>query len=202
MKSLFGIFGFLGMVALLAFTNPDGPGLEVGDTAPDFKLQNAVDGEWFSLSDLADAKGTIVIFTCNTCPYSVMYEDRIIALHERYADQGYPVVAINPNDPEVQSGDSFEMMKERAYEKAFPFNYLFDEKQEVFPAYGATRTPHVFLLDNERVVQYIGAIDNNAKNADAVTEMYIDSAIKALKDGKSPDPNFTKAIGCTIKVKS
>ncbi len=203
MKGLFGIFGFLGIAAFLAFTAPDaGPGLEVGDTAPDFKLQNAIDGSWVSLSDYEDAKGYIVIFTCNTCPYSVMYEDRIIALHQRYADKGYPVVAINPNDPEVQGGDSFDLMKVRAEEKSFPFAYLFDAKQEVFPAYGASRTPHVFLLNKDRKVEYIGAIDNNAKSADAATELYVDAAIKALDGGMKPDPSFTKAIGCTIKVKS
>lgn len=203
MKSLFGIFGFLGIAAVLAFTSPEaGPGLEVGDTAPDFKLQNAITDEWVSLSDYKDTKGYIVIFTCNTCPYSVMYEDRIIALHQKYAEKGYPVVAINPNDPDMQPDDSYDKMKVRADEKEFPFPYLFDANQEVFPAYGASRTPHVFLLDKARTVKYIGAIDNNAKSPDGATELYVDSAIKALESGKSPDPNFTKAIGCTIKVKS
>jgi peroxiredoxin len=201
MKRLSGILGFMILSLTLALANPGGPGLEVGDEAPDFKLQN-VDGEWVSLSDFEDAKGYIVIFTCNSCPYSVLYEDRIIELHEKYADRGYPVIAINPNDPDIQPKDSYDMMKVRADEKGFDFPYVFDAKQEVFPAYGASRTPHVFLLDNKRVVQYIGAIDDNAKAADEATVNYVDNAIMAMDSGKKPDPEFTKAIGCTIKVKS
>jgi len=201
MKRLSGILGFMILSLTLALANPGGPGVEVGDVAPDFKLQN-IDGEWVSLSEYEDAKGYIVIFTCNSCPYSVLYEDRIIELHERYAAKGYPVIAINPNDPSVQPKDSYEKMKVRADEKGFDFPYVFDSKQEVFPAYGASRTPHVFLLDSERVVQYIGAIDDNPKDADAVTVNYVDNAIMAMTNGSKPDPDFTKAIGCTIKVKS
>jgi len=202
MKSLFGILGCLSLTILLAFTLPMGNGLEVGDTAPDFKLQNAVDDSWVSLSDYENAKGYIVIFTCNMCPYSKMYEDRINDLSNEYADKGYPVIAINPNDPDVVSGDGYAEMKVRADEKEFSFKYLFDANQEVFPAYGATRTPHVFLLDQNRVVKYIGAIDDNAKSADDVTKNYVANAIAAMEAGSDPDPSFTKAIGCTIKVKS
>ena len=202
MKNLFGFFGFLSLALLLAFTLPDGGGLDVGDTAPDFKLQNAVDDSWVSLSDYENAKGYIVIFTCNMCPYSKMYEDRINDLHKEYADQGYPVIAINPNDPDVVAGDGYAEMKVRADEKKFTFKYLFDANQEVFPAYGASRTPHVFLLDQKRVVKYIGAIDNNSKNAEEADEKYVANAIAAMEKGKDPDPSFTKAIGCTIKVKS
>jgi len=202
MKNLFGIIGFLSLTLLLAFTIPVGGGLEIGDTAPDFKLQNAVDESWVSLSDYENVKGYIVIFTCNTCPYSVMYEDRINDLSKEYMDKGYPVIAINPNDPDVKAGDGFNEMKVRADEKDFSFKYLLDANQDVFPAYGATRTPHVFLLDENRVVKYIGAIDNNAKSAEDVTVNYVDIAIAAMEKGDDPDPNFTKAIGCTIKVKS
>jgi peroxiredoxin len=178
-------------------------GVKVGDKAPKFSLEN-VDGTIVSLDDYAGEKGVIVIFTCNHCPYSIAYEDRIIALHKEYALKGYPVVAINPNDPEVQPGDSFEEMKKRAAEKEFPFPYLFDDGQKVFPKYGATRTPHVFLLQNtgkKFEVAYIGAIDDNYQDADAVEENYLADAIGALLDGNKPDPDFTKAIGCTVKVK-
>jgi peroxiredoxin len=202
MKRLFGIFGFLGLTLILAFALPDRNGLDIGDIAPDFKLQNAVDESWVSLSDYDNVKGYIVVFTCNMCPYSKIYEDRINDLSKEYTPQGYPLIAINPNDPDVVAGDGFAEMKIRAEEKGFSFDYLFDANQEVFPAYGATRTPHVFLLDQNRVVKYIGAIDNNAKNAEEVTENYLVNAINALKSGNDPDPNFTKAIGCTIKVKS
>lgn len=174
-------------------------GLKVGDKADDFKLQNT-EGEWVSLSSFEDAKGFVVIFTCNTCPWAVAYEDRIIDLHNKSEALGYPVIAINPNDPAVKPGDSFEAMKERKAAKKFQFHYLFDEKQEVFPHFGATKTPHAFLLDKDRVVRYIGAIDDNAKDAEAVETNYILSAIEAVEGGQDPEPAVTKAIGCSIKV--
>ncbi len=180
--------------------NSKGKGYQVGEKAADFKLKN-VDGKVVSLGDMKDAKGYIVTFTCNHCPYSVLYEDRLINLHNEMAAKGYPVIAINPNDPKVQPEDSFEGMQERAEEKKFPFVYLFDDNQQVYPLFGATRTPHVFLLDKDMVVQYIGAIDNNAKNPEAVTINYVEDAIMALEKGEKPDPNFTKAIGCSIKTK-
>lgn len=203
MNRLTGILACLSLALAYAFALPaPGNGYEVGDVAENFSLQNAIDGEWVSLSDYADVNGYIVIFTCNTCPYAVMYEDRIIDLHNTFAPRGYPVVAINPNDPEIKPGDSYEAMKERAEEKNFPFPYLFDAEQAVFPKYGAKRTPHIFLLDENRIVRYIGAIDNNAQNAAAANEHYVAAAIEALEKGEEPDPDFTKAIGCTIKVKS
>lgn len=174
--------------------------LNIGDKAPDFRLKN-VDGKMVSLKDFRDAKGFVVIFTCNHCPYAVMYEDRIIALNEKYAPMGYQVIAINPNDPEVQPADSYELMKERAKEKAFTFPYLFDDGQKIYPQYGATRTPHVFLLDKNLIVRYIGAIDDNPQDPGSVQEKYLVNAIMALDSGKKIDPETTKAIGCTIKVK-
>jgi len=207
MKKILGIAAlFLAAISGFVATNADGiaflkgEGLAIGDTAPDFNLKN-IDGKMVSLASYEAAKGYIVIFTCNTCPYSVMYEDRIIDLHNKYADQGYPVIAINPNDPSVREGDSYEKMQERATDKAFPFAYVFDAKQEIFPAYGATKTPHVFLLDKNRVVQYIGAIDNNAQDAESVSSPYVEDAIAAVVAGKKPAVAMTKAIGCGIKVK-
>lgn len=192
----------LSTAALFAFFPPISEGgYEIGDVAEDFKLKN-IDGEYYSLSDFSDVKGYIVVFTCNACPFAVKYEDRLIDLHVRYADLGYPVIAINPNDPEVVAEDSYENMQIRAKEKGFPFVYLFDEKQEVYPKFGATRTPHVFLLDADRTVKYIGAIDDNFKDAAAVEHKYVENAISALQNGNDPDPSTTKAIGCTIKVKS
>jgi len=176
-------------------------GYKVGDQAADFKLKN-VDGTLVSLSDYKGVKGYIVVFTCNTCPYAVMYEQRLIDLHNKYASLGYPVVAINPNDPDVKPGDDFASMQANAKEKNFPFKYLFDEGQKVYPQFGAQRTPHVYLLDANRYIRYIGAIDNNAQDANAVTIKYLENAIDALNAGKNPDPAETKAIGCTIKVKS
>jgi peroxiredoxin len=174
--------------------------LKPGDTAPAFQLRN-VDGGMVSMDDYPDAKGYIIIFTCNHCPYAVAYEDRMIELHNAYSPKGYPVIAINPNDPEVQSQDSYVKMQERASEKGFTFPYLFDEGQVIYPQYGATKTPHVFLLDKTRKVRYIGAIDDNFSDASAVKQHFVKDAIAALEAGRDPDPVTTKAIGCTIKTK-
>ncbi len=190
-------------LAIFAFSfTASAQGYEVGDIASDFKLKN-VDGKMVSLSDYKDAKGYIVIFTCNHCPYSVAYEDRINDINKKYASKGFPVIAINPNDPAVSPGDSFDAMVVRAKEKNFTFPYLFDANQSVFPKYGATRTPHVYLLektDAGNKVAYIGAIDNNHQDAAAADQKFLEDAILALSNNKQPDPNFTKAIGCTIKV--
>lgn len=174
-------------------------GYKVGDVATDFSLKN-VDNTMKSLESYPDAKGYIVVFTCNHCPFSVLYEDRLINIHNKYAAKGYPVIAINPNDPKASTGDSFEKMIERSNEKEFPFDYLFDDGQKIYPQYGATRTPHVFLLDANRVVKYIGAIDDNARDAESVGVKYLEDAIEALMEGKDPEISFTKAIGCTIKT--
>ena len=186
----------------LAVVTTLGQGYKVGDKATDFSLKN-VDGKIVSLSDFKTTKGFVVIFTCNHCPYAIAYEDRIIGLHQEYAPKGYPVIAINPNDPAVQPEDSFEKMIDRAKEKCFPFVYLFDEGQKIYPLYGATRTPHVYLLNkkgNDYIVEYIGTIDNNYKDASQVTETYLANAIDALLVGKKPSVTDTKAIGCSIKV--
>jgi len=178
-------------------------GYKVGDKALNFKLKN-IDDKMVSLSDFSNEKGVVVIFTCNHCPYSVAYEDRIIELDKKYKAKGYPVVAINPNDPIQYPSDSFEAMKVRAQEKGFTFPYLFDENQEVFPIYGATKTPHVYLLKNKGgkfKVAYIGAIDDSAKDAAAVSKTYLADAIDALLADKTPNPAETKAVGCGIKIK-
>lgn len=174
-------------------------GYKIGDQATDFKLKG-VDGKMHSLADEKKANGYIVIFTCNHCPYSVAYEDRIIELHNKYAKKGYPVIAINPNDPEINKDDSFDKMKVRAKEKKFPFQYLFDEGQKVYPVYGATKTPHVYLLNKDKKVIYIGSIDDASEIKD-VKVKYLENAIEANIAGKEISPNVTKAIGCGIKAK-
>jgi len=176
-------------------------GYQLGDIATDFNLKN-VDNKMVSLASMPDAKGYIIVFTCNHCPYAVMYEDRLNELNAKYAPQGYPVVAIMPNDPEVKPEDSFENMIVRAKEKKFAFPYLYDKGQVVYPQFGATKTPHVYLLDSERKVKYIGAIDDSPREASQVEEKFLEQAIEALKMGKDPDPAMTKAIGCSIKTKS
>ncbi len=193
----FGILTLL-TVILMSFTYISG--YQPGDKATDFKLKS-VDGKMYSMSDYKDAKGFIVVFTCNHCPFAVKYEDRVIELAKKYKSKGYVLLAINPNDPAAAPDDSYDLMKVRAKEKGFTFPYLFDEGQKIYPQYGATKTPHVFLLDKNLIVKYIGAIDDNVEDASAVKEHYLENAIAALEKGQEPAVNSTKAIGCTIKVK-
>jgi peroxiredoxin len=194
-------FAFLFSMVLFSSTLM-AQGYGVGDTATDFRLLN-VDGNYVSMADFPDAKGFVVIFSCNHCPYVVAYEDRMIELHNTYAPKGFPIIAVNPNDTIAQPADSYTKMIERAQEKNFPFPYLFDDGQKVYPQYGATRTPHVYLLErvgSDLKVAYIGAIDDNYRDADQVTEPFLANAIDALLKGERPHPPFTRAIGCTIKT--
>jgi peroxiredoxin len=208
MKKFFAIsFSLVAAAALLvSFTwnNSSVGGVEVGDAAPAFELMN-IDGNMVSLEDYANEKGVIVTFTCNHCPFSVMYEDRLIALDKQYKENGYPVIAINPNDATEYPDDSFDNMKKRWRDKGFTFPYLHDETQDIAKAYGAERTPHVYFLKNTKkkgfVVSYIGAIDDNARDAEGVKTKYVEKAIRAVEKGRTPDPATTKAIGCTIKWK-
>lgn len=177
-------------------------GYDIGDIATDFDLMN-IDRTMVSLEDFKDAKGFIVIFTCNTCPYAVAYEDRIIALDKKYKEKGYPVIAIMPNNPDTKPGDSFEAMQKRAKVKGFTFPYLLDEGQEIYPQYGATKTPHVFVLEKTtkgNIVQYIGAIDDNYQDETAVEIRYTEDAVDALLQGKKVPETKTRAIGCSIKI--
>lgn len=199
MKILAALLLFVSVFFMAAFTSDVPTPYKIGDKATDFKLKS-VDGKMYGMSDYKDAKGFIVVFTCNHCPFAKKYEDRINALTKKYKPQGYILLAINPNDPAVEPDDSFELMKVRAKEKGFAFPYLFDEGQKIYPQYGATKTPHVFLLDKNYIVKYIGAIDDNVDNANDVKEKYLEKAIAALESGKTPSPETTKAIGCSIKA--
>jgi peroxiredoxin len=177
-------------------------GYKIGDIAEDFSLKN-IDGNMVSLSDYKDAKGFIITFTCNTCPFAVNYEDRTQALNEKYTSKGYPVIAIMPNNTTVKPGDAFPEMKKRAEEKGFTFPYLIDEGQKVYPKFGATKTPHVYILEKTKkgnVVKYIGAIDDNHNDASAVKVKYVENAVDALLSGKEVVQTETKAIGCSIKA--
>lgn len=183
-----------------AFTIKTDDGYKVGDKIEDFSLIN-INDKMVSLSDYEEAKGFIIVFTCNRCPYSIANEDRIIALDEKYKKLGFPVISINPNDPVVAPDDSFEKMKVKADKKGFTFPYLFDEGQKVYPKFGATKTPHIYIVTaNDMKVQYIGAIDNSSRNADKVTEKYVENAVDALLAGKKIEKTETRAIGCSIKV--
>jgi peroxiredoxin len=194
---------FLSLASIVFIAAATSSGYEVGDIISDFTLKNT-DGKMVSLSDYKKEKGVILIFDCNTCPYSQAYNSRIIALNEKYASKGFPVVTINSNDPEKSPGDSFQEMSQYAKTNKYTFAYLFDESQKVAKDFGATNTPHVFVLsktENEFKVAYIGAIDNNVKDTSSVTEKYVETAVDALLSGRTFSTTKTKAIGCTIKWK-
>lgn len=195
MKRLMMLIVFA-MIAVAA--SPVKQGFEVGDQATDFKLKN-VDGNLVSLSDYKDAKGYVVIFDCNTCPYSKAYNQRIINLNQKYAAKGVPVIAINAN---AGSGDSFEEMVRISNKKKYSHPYLYDETQAVAKAYGATNTPHVFVLTKELKVAYIGAIDDSPRNEKGITKRYVEDAVEAVLAGKAAPVAKTKAIGCGIKWRS
>ncbi len=206
MKSLIFFIAMSVLTGTISAANegPETPGgYKVGDKARSFKLKN-VDGKMVSLEDYKEAKGFIVIFSCNHCPYVVKYEDRMNALDKKYASKGYPVIAINPNDDVSHPDDSFEKMIERHKEKNFSFAYLRDDTQEIAKAYGAEKTPHVYVLQksgSDYIVKYIGAIDDNPGNPKGVKEKYVEDAVNALLAGKEVKTPETKAIGCSIKWK-
>jgi glutathione peroxidase-family protein len=191
----------LGTVATIVFKQKNAQaaasGYEIGSIVTDFKLKNT-DGTTFALSNYKDKKGVIVVFTCNHCPFAKAYEDRIIDLDKKFAASGFPVVAINPSDASSYDEDSFDKMAARAKEKAYTF------PQATAKAFGAARTPHLFILKNEGgkfVVQYIGTIDDNAQDPASVTKRYVEDAIGNMLAGKPVVTTQTKAVGCSIKWK-
>lgn len=182
------------------FTSGQIKGYKPGSVVTDFTLKN-VDNKAVSLKDYKNIKGYIIIFISNTCPYSKAYENRIIDLHNKYAAKGFPVIAINPNDPIISKGDNFEAMQEQARVKQYPFAYLYDPGQTVTNSFGADRTPYAFLIsksDKGDTVEYVGAIDNDTENTNPDKVKYLENAVDALLAGRKPTVTYTKAIGCTV----
>jgi thiol-disulfide isomerase/thioredoxin len=171
--------------------------LALSAKGPEFNLKGT-DGAMHSLDTLAGKKGTAVVFTCNECPFSKGYEDRLVALAGTYEAKGIAFVAINPNDPKVQPGDGFEFMVKRAKEKSFPFPYLFDATQTTAMAYGARVTPHVFLLDAQKTLVYRGRVDDSLEEKDVKSRDF-QAALDALVAGKPAPVAETKAFGCGVK---
>ena len=196
--------GLLFLLTVFLFTSARLPRYEVGETVKDFTLKNT-DGKMISLSDYDNAKGIIVVFDCNTCPFSKAYNDRIMELSKKYKKSDFPLIAINANDPGMSPGDSFEAMVAQAKKKGYDFPYLFDETQNVAKSFGATNTPHVFVLKKEEdtfKVAYVGAIDNNAKSENNVSKRYVEDAVDAILADKAIPTTKTKAIGCGIKYRN
>ena len=161
----------------------------------------ATDGVTVSSEQFAGTPVLGVVFWCNHCPYVKAWEDRMIALQRAYTGRGVQLVMISSNDPAAYPDDSFEAMKTRVGEKAYPFPYLFDETQEVARRFGATRTPEVFLFDRARVLRYHGAPDDNFEDPAAVTHHYVRDAIDALLADREPGNTATPPKGCSIKWK-
>lgn len=167
---------------------------------PDFSLKN-VDGQYVSLRNYPDAKGFIVVFTCNHCPFAKLYPPRLNALNEQYGKRGVPLIAISSTDTIVYEEDAYPMMVQKAAREQFNFPYLFDGEQSVAKSYGAQKTPHAFVLWKENgrwVVKYDGAIDDNGGEPEQVREQYVAQAVDALLAGKPVALKETKSIGCQI----
>lgn len=180
------------------------PPYAIGDAVRDFSLRN-INGKMVSLASYPSARGFIIVFTCNHCPFSKSYEDRLLLLDKEFAFKGYPVIAINPNDPEAYEEDSFENMKLRSEEKKFTFPYLLDDRQVVARAFDAQRTPHVFLVkkeDGKNILKYAGAIDDNPQDANGVSKNYIQDALGYVIGNKPVVTQTSKAVGCAIKWKN
>jgi peroxiredoxin len=183
----------------LASLGPAGAGtynkkLSVGDAAPAWSGLPGTDGKKHALADLMDKKAVVLVFTCNSCPVAASYEDRIIAFAKKHAAD-VAVVAVNVNTVEA---DRLDKMAERAKEKGFQFAYLYDESQQIARDYGANFTPEFFVLDRERKVAYLGAIDDKNKPED-VKLHYLEDAVTALLKGEKPKPAETQARGCQIR---
>jgi peroxiredoxin len=174
--------------------------LKIGDEAISFNL-TGVDDASHALSEYSGKAAVAVIFSCNHCPYVRAWEDRMVQIQSDYASRNVQLVAINANDASKYPDDSFSKMKERAREKHFNFPYLRDESQEVARAYGAERTPEVFLFDKARTLRYHGVIDDNYDDPAAVKVKYFRDALDAVLSGTQPATTETKPVGCTIKWK-
>ncbi len=174
--------------------------LKIGDQAVGFDLPG-VDGKRHALADYADKEAVVVIFTCNHCPYAQAWEDRLIQIQADYGPKGVQLIAINANDAVKYPADSFPMMKERAAAKGFNFPYLHDESQMVARAYGATRTPEVFVFDRKRALCYQGTVDDNYEDPAAVKKPYLRQALDAVLAGRAAPIAETAPVGCTIKWK-
>ncbi|RRB04484.1 thioredoxin family protein [Larkinella rosea] len=208
MKAWIGLLAVLMIAVAATFdstSRSDGTKVYVlGDAVQDFKLKN-VDGRMVSLSDYKNGKGVIMVFTTNHCPFSKAYEERMMMLDRKYAAQGFPLIAIQPNDPSAYAEDSFENMKMRAQEKNYSFPYLSDETQAVAHAFGANRTPEVFVLKrtgDRFTIEYTGAIDDSPQTASTVKRRFVEEAVDNLLVGRPVVTTTTKAIGCAIKWKS
>jgi peroxiredoxin len=171
------------------------PVREIGDAAPTWTRLPGTDGKIHSLSDLKDKDAIVVVFTCNSCPYAVDYEDRLIAFHKKFHSRNVAVVAINVNKvPE----DALPAMKKKARQKKFPFVYLFDASQKIAKDYGALYTPEFFVLNKQRKIAYMGSMDDNP-DLKKVKMHYLETAVARVLAGQAVKKSETIAFGCRIR---
>ncbi|MFT4546029.1 MAG: peroxiredoxin [Bacteroidia bacterium] len=193
------------LIAIFTLNSGDSEQINIGDKAPQSDLKmTGINGAAITLADAKMENGLCVIFSCNTCPYVIAWEDRYNELYKECANSGVGLVVVNSNEAKREGADSIDEMKKHAKEKGYlDFAYLVDENHALADAFGATKTPDVFLFNRDMELVYKGAIDDNMKDKSDVAEPYLKNAVSAMVAGKEINPNATKAIGCSIKrVKS
>jgi peroxiredoxin len=174
--------------------------LQLGQSPPDFNLPG-IDGRNYSPGSFEDAKLLVIVFSCNHCPYVINSEQRMIAFYNDYAPKGVAMIAINSNETEGHPLDSFDHMITHAAEKKLPWPYVRDDAQEIALKYGALRTPHYYVFDQERKLRYTGRMDDNPRNPGKETTHELRDAVDALLAGKEVAAPLTNPIGCNVKWK-
>lgn len=172
--------------------------LQLGQSAPDFNLPG-VDGKNYSLAEFKNAKLLIVLFTCNHCPYVIGSEERMIRFYNDYKDKGVAMIGINSNETVGHPTDSFEHMVGHAKDKGFEWPYVRDDSQEIAVKYGALRTPHYYVFDEQRKLRYTGRMDDNPRNPGQEKTHELRDAVDALLAGRKPPVALTNPIGCNVK---
>jgi len=190
------------LIHIIGFTFLLAGELEIGSTMPLKDLELAdISGKNITLANAKGEAGTLVVFSCNTCPWVIRWEDRYVSLANTYAQKGIGMIAVNSNAARFGGEDSLEEMVEHAKNNGYNFPYAQDPESELASAFGATKTPHIYLFDGDDKLVYRGAIDDNAKSAKKVDEPFLANAIDALLAGNPINPQTTKALGCSIKFK-
>ena len=194
------IFVVIALLAFIPIKDNLNDRLEIGAKAPLTEVElRDVSGEVVTLEEVAEENGLLVNFSCNTCPWVEAWEDRYNPISKMAKENGVGVIMLNPNAAIRDDGESMADMQDRAKSSNYNFLYALDEQAKLAKAFGATRTPDIFLFNSDMELVYTGAIDDNAKSADNVDNPYLKNAIQNLVNGKEINPKTTKALGCTIK---
>ena len=188
------------LIPILFLTYISAAELEIGSGMPgmNYKLKD-ISGNTTTLADVKGNKGTLVIFSCNTCPWVIRWEDRYVSIADKYTPKGIGVIAVNSNAGRFNGDDSLEEMVKHAKKNDYNFPYAQDPRSQLASKFGATKTPHIYLFDNNDLLVYRGAIDDNARDARSVDEPYLANAIDQLIAGNPIEKPISKAIGCGIK---